>query len=138
MPVMKFNFEDINANKFEETALWENPNPGSAYQQGQTITLSDDLTNYDMICIAYKPFLSVNEDIVKEYFPMNQFLDSRVSDYPMPVLSCNHGTAASPGLYYRYLSYLGSRTVSFGACYYSTSANNALCVPITIYGVNIK
>ena len=113
MPILKFNFEDININKFVETPLWENPNPNSAYTaHGTNITLSDDLSNYDMLCIAYKPFLDNNDDIAKTYFPMDIFLDtSRTSDYAVPAILFNHGTASSFVIFVRTLLYIGAKTV---------------------------
>ena len=57
----------MNGGGFSEFKLWTNPNPPTAGTDNfntQSITLSDDITNYELIKIVYKRTANIDESFI--------------------------------------------------------------------------
>lgn len=102
------------------TLLWENPNM-TGEMGATTITLSDDLSNYDAIEIDYNAFVNVHRTSQRCY---NISQD----------ITLSNGDSNS---LYRTISKASERTLSIGIGYLGANASNQACIPRRIYGIKL-
>lgn len=121
---------------YAETVLWENPAPTSTFAS-QTITLSDDITNYDQIEFIYA-YDTTNQSGI--------YVDSiiyKVSDFislPYTTNIINKFALVNhiSGKYVcRILGYTGNTQITFNTAYWVNVAgsDNTRCIPIKIIGL---
>lgn len=123
-----------------ETVLWQNPSPSSDFA-AQTVTLSDDINNYDYLKVSYVNYNASagTNDPYNIYISVSDFKTSRYGD------STRHNTFTFGGLYVpsnnwytRQMVYNTDTSVKFGACTQvggtAVSGNNS--VPLQIVGIS--
>ncbi len=119
------------------TKLWENSSPSSSFA-AQSVTLSDDWSNYDFILISYI-FSTGTQDYATLVIPMD---NAHGKDWAMRVGAGSNnrnggrqanfvqtGTGGIPSGH-------GDR-ISFGAATYNTSTNNSYVIPAAVYGIKL-
>ena len=123
-----FNCKNTKSGGMTETKLWTNPTPAQQ-MVATTITLSDDMDNYDFIAVEYAVNYNTLTNVNRAYI--------RVSD-----LKNTGNTAAKPQgslSYYttayavRPFWYISDTSIRFGA----GLLNNNTDIPLYVYGVKI-
>lgn len=122
-----------------ETILWANPSPSSDFAT-QTVTLSDDINNYDYLKVSYKnstTYEGVN-DPYSVLISVSDFKTSATGN------STRHNAFTFGGLYAptntvwtRFLFYDTDTTAKFGGCTQigSTGSTNNNAIPLQIVGI---
>ena len=132
---MRYFADYIKGKPYQKTVLWENSSPSSTFA-GQTVTLSDDITNYDQIRLeacfssSYPSVISVSE------MPVSRFKETaKASIKPLGAVSLCNNPNASP--YHREWFYTDDTHVTFYSCYDSTGASfaNSALIPLRIIGI---
>ena len=118
--------------KYTETVLWQNPSPASDFT-GQTVTLSDSMSNYMYLAFAFKGVKSSTVEVravvsVEDLGKMN--ITSNTPDIRLS------GTASANG-YSRYVIKASDTTITFGTAYATntTASDNSRAIPIQIVGI---
>ena len=119
-----------------ETTLWTNPSPSSSFA-GQTVTLSDDMTNYDYLKFTYKA-VSTLDTLGEDIIPTAKFVSYGSSMTTAgPKFAIGKTGTSSDDRYIRFLTYSSNTTIDFktpqkaGA---AQTSNNA-CIPVQIIGI---
>ena len=124
-----------------ETVLWTNQSPSSDFA-AQTVTLSDDMNNYDYLKVSYENYNAGagTNDPYNIYISVSDFKTSRYAD------STRHNTftfggiyAPSNNCYTRQMVYNTDTTVKFGTCTQigGTSASGNNSIPLQIVGIKV-
>ena len=126
--------------EFEETVLWENPNPTQSFAT-QTVTLVDDITNYDMLRI--EGVATTTDDTHLEVYVMPSYLVTCSTSKSEVKGGC--GFAASTGAgstgsrYTRVFKSTSSapNKVEVGSEYSmgTSTSNNTYAIPTKIVGI---
>lgn len=117
-----------------EVVLWTNPSPTADFGE-QTITLSDDIDNFDFIEFAYKPDKSQSDDqIVKELISPTDLKQSVLTD-GAPVFAIS--SQASGYTHARPITYVSNTSLKFGESRTIGAAGrrNFTSFPISISGI---
>lgn len=119
-----------------ETTLWTNPSPTSSFSS-QTITLSDNYTNYKKIAFYFNVTTGTQEGCKIEYMKENvDAMDTRISGNRLAGGLC----AFSTYLYFRGFSSdsLNLNQISLFNTYRtaSTGSQNSYCIPTKVTGIN--
>lgn len=138
--VANYEFVDVNVSgggSLDETTLWINPNPTSDFAQ-QSITLSDDIDNYDYIKIEVKGNTS------STWSAPNICILCSVEDFKTTGSTAGHsriaaGIRATSGTYTRLFDYIDDTTIdASNSVLVSTGGNtNNTNVPIKISGLKL-
>lgn len=138
--VANYEFVDVNVSgggSLDETILWTNPNPTSDFAQ-QSITLSDDIDNYDYIKIEVKGNTS------STWSAPNICILCSVEDFKTTSSTAGHsriaaGIRATSGTYTRLFDYNDDTTINASnSVQVSTGGNtNNTNVPIKISGLKL-
>lgn len=119
----------------QETILWTNTNIATSSTAidfaGQTITLSDDVNNYDFIAIEFmqQNVLAQVNNVNRVYYRVSDFLlFQNVTRKPIGSLSFIHSAAA-----FRSFWHVSDTQMRFG----NDSLANSLNVPKYVYGISI-
>lgn len=127
--------ELATGHRLRETILWTNSAPTSSFS-GQTVTLSESLSNYDMVRLYWRKTTSDSSEM---------YIDVSVSDYT--------SITGNTGSFQIYIGYRHSNggcgrsvggsgsTAKYGNCYFfgsSTSMNNANVIPTKVAGLRIS
>ena len=120
------------AGKKKETALWTNPNPNNA-QSGPTITLSDDLTNYDGFAIEFKD-RNTDVDTLKAYYDAAPFSFNGSAVDKVFVGAHDQGNNRS---YVRRLNMTAANTIIISEAYRlnNSGSANSYAVVVAVYGL---
>lgn len=112
------------------TTLWTNANPSSNFS-GQTVTLSQAMTNFTLIKIAYK--YTTTADVYNVYFDTTNYTYTGAYADEFSLIS-RPGTAG----YVRRLTMASTTTISISTSYRLNASGDstAYCIPVGIYGVN--
>ena len=115
-----------------ETVLWTNSNPSSAFAS-QSISLSDDISNYEYIKIEYKRN-ATDANTVSMMMSVADFLTPQGTSN-VKILGI-HSVYAN-GNFCRMLTYSSGTSLSFGVAYQCNAAynQNSASVPIKVIGV---
>lgn len=124
----------------KETVLWTNPSPTANFNR-QSVTLSDDINNYDYIAVEYiYSKSSVDEtEKSKSIMSVTDFkkgnLGTLVSRTCMALGIIN----SSNTTYNRQVWYRDDTTIEISACYAmtSTATANGNAVPLQIIGIKL-
>ena len=117
-----------------ETVLWTNSNPSASTFAAQAATLSDDIDNYDYICVEYARTYNQLTTKSKVYYPVSDYKVYRYSNGNL----CG-GFGAYFNAYQNRPFYYDSDTQAhFGPNLQAGSAVNANNIPLYIYGCNIE
>lgn len=124
--------------KVTEKVLWSNPSP-SANFAAQTVTLSDDINNYDYICIDYivnKENPNISSRII---YPVDDFKTYLLNNGTLHIFGALNIEDANNNSYSRIVYYQNDTTIGFTSIFgvnkaYSTT-NGAN--PLQILGLNI-
>ena len=146
MSIIKQDYGELSSGgeQYEETLLWENPNPTSNFAQ-QAVTLSDDINNYDYISVEYKsskPATIASKVII----PVNDF-----KAYSGTTASASDGNkgfrwfigsryqdGSNTYGYVRYVSYTSDTSITITNGYAlgtTTTSVQTVVIPYKIYGV---
>lgn len=127
----------------QETVLWTNPSPTSAIS-GVTITLSDDMDNYDYLKVK----ISASKDTSTEPLSIISYLvpveDVKKSVYgssaqPHSIIGLVASSASST-YYCSRLTYTDNTTLGISGArnIVSGATSNNFCIPLEISGVTIN
>ena len=119
-----------------ETTLWENSSPTSS-MTAQTITLSDDITNYDYLKVEYRQTTSVDTRSTL-VFTVNDFIINGVYTEVSPKFTLGlRGSSANQA---RPICYATNTTIYLQNCYAIGATNSASvsCIPLKISGVKLN
>lgn len=130
-----------HGHKMNETILWSNSNPTTNFS-AQSITLSDDIDNYDFIGVRYYYNITYNTgDCVSEFL-------ARVSD--VKKWTYNTNTRHNAGsfaiqdngntVYERTIMYESDTQLRFGSAIQvpGSTQSNGTCLPINIIGYKLS
>lgn len=118
-----------------ETTLWTNPSPNAYFPQ-QTVTLSDDYTNYDKIAIYYRVSATDSAES-RVIYASNDITDDWFGSSREPFFGglC----VMTSSIYFRYFA-KGSdpNKFTFYVSYKagSVSSSTDYCIPTKITGIN--
>lgn len=124
--------------KKTKTTLWTNPSPASSFSN-QTITLSDDLDNYDYVELEYAFNSSTLTNKNSIIYTISDFKRLTANDG-----WCGAGIVYSNSyLYSRSLTYNSDTAVNFGGTLkYNSgtapSAANTATIPLKVYGIKYE
>jgi hypothetical protein len=123
-----------------ETVLWTNPSPTAANFGKQSVTLSDDINNYDYIAVEYNYSKSstIDTEKSKSIMSVEDFKKSGQSSVPRNSMAIGIINASNAG-HTREVMYITDTSVQFSACYImngSTQANSN-AVPLQIIGIKL-
>lgn len=121
---------------YQETSLWTNSSPTSSFA-AQTVTLSDDVDNYDFIKVVMRASTS-DATIISETIPVAQFKQS--SESAASGVRGGLSARVSSKTCVRSFYYSDDTTIGFTAGYQlnSTTANSSSCIPTEILGIKGK
>ena len=132
-------FNELNidiANIKGKKLLWSNPSPDSAFN-GQTITLSDNADNYDML-IFISSYQGKTNTKSHSDFVFGGTSNATIVTYK----DSTTNTSTDTTMAWRNVSISGVSVTINNAMYNSASAGgynrNDLCIPAFIYGVNFN
>ena len=113
-----------------ETVLWTNNSPTSQFA-AQTITLSDDYSNYDYIEVYFR--LSTSDDTEYRDIIPKATLDKSNSSNTFAIGNAYSNSTRARG------SYVSGASMYFTAAYplTSTSTNNSYVIPTKIVGISV-
>ena len=145
MSIIKQNFGQLVEKKgFTETTLWSNSS-GTSNFDAQSVTLSDNMSNYDYIGFKYRTSTSINtistmlvsyEDVYKSRISnLSSASDGTNTIY----LGVHYGTNADTNTYAREVYYTGVKTLYFrktirGIATGSAGTDISRCIPLQIIG----
>lgn len=122
----------------EITTLWTNSSPTSSFAT-QTITLSDEISDYDFIKIVWAISTSETSQYQGVYFiPADTFAN---------YLQAKNRSVGNLGMsntsdyaYTRNVFYASDTSIKFGNCYRvgTTTQANTICIPISVIGCRFK
>lgn len=120
-----------------QTTLWTNSNTGTNFA-GQTITLSQNMTDFDYIGIYYRGVRTSNPSIESEILvtPTNIAKSKNTANYPLATI----GGVLSSGTYIiRMVMYSAANKllISDAKAYGSSTTNNAVAFPLYVYGYKL-
>ena len=134
----------IDSGGLDETVLWTNPSPTSAFA-GQTITLSDNVDNYDYLEFEYKPANNLNTTY-KAIFSIATIKDSvkfsgtQTSVIPACLLGSYVNSGSNATRLGRAIT-MGStnNTLTFNGClrFGSSGEFTSYSIPIKITGIKL-
>lgn len=118
---------------YTETVLWQNPSPSSDFN-GQTVTLSDNISNYEYLAIAFTGVKS-STTVVRAVVSVEDLGKMNITSNT-PDIRIN-GTASANG-YSRYVIKASDTTITFGAAYATNTQalDNSRAIPIQIVGIS--
>jgi hypothetical protein len=121
----------VNVLTDHETVLWENSAPTSAFS-AQTITLSDDITNYDELKVIYRASTS-DTDTKYVKISVDNFLKPMSGSFKQFGFYGAYNNAS----WCRVANYDSDTSIRFGdGCgVKGTSTNNSTVIPIKIIGI---
>ena len=130
-----------NSQKFKETVLWTNPDPTSDFET-QTITLSDDMTNYDFLRIEGKAHKNDTVDTLEVYAVPTYLFTCSLSKSNLAggcALGSSSGSGSTGARHARAMNASSSTPtkMTFGAQYSlaTTTSNNAWEIPTRVVGI---
>lgn len=116
----------------EEVTLWSNPDDTASFAVGQTINLSDDITNYRYLKFRYK--ISTSKDIYGTMIrPVSEVRETFTATNHLIYCVCGKTSSdgAAQGRIYKYLS-----DTSFEYDGYSSlGVSSSLIIPVSIVGI---
>lgn len=123
-----------------ETVLWTNPSPTANFGK-QSVTLSDDINNYDYIVVEYiySRSSTIDTEKSKSIMSITDFKEGGVGtsvSRTCMALGIINGSNAS---YTRQVWYQDDTTIQISACYAMTSTTqaNGNAVPLQIIGIKL-
>lgn len=136
MSFIKEYFGDvIGGGKMEETALWTNSAPTSTFA-AQTITLSDDIDNYDYLRF-YVRLSTSNAKSNSIFISVNDFKNTGNAANSLNLAhSCYYEVSSIRN---RHFYYVSDTSIGFGTCFNSgnTGSDNTYLIPTKISGVKL-
>ena len=115
-----------------ETTLWTNSNPDTAFGANQTITLSDNISNYDYIKIYYRSS-TTSSNYTSVIIPTDAFY-SKATENPVFSIGGIYLYGGTPTPMARYVYYVSDTSINI-----VNSANQAatgnIGIPINVYGI---
>lgn len=129
-----YGIKDMPHGRWNETVLWRNSAPLSNFGT-QTIALSDDIDEYDLIKATY----IVSTSVATEYSVISEVNVFKLATADAPsfrLIGAAH-TAASTN-YYRIFRYNGSSSIIIDdAKNQSGSTGNSYVIPLAIIGIKV-
>lgn len=109
--------------RYKETSLWTNPNPSSSYSNG-TVTLSDDIDNYDYIKFTYKPW-TTSSQIMSSLYPLSDVklsVSGNSTTHSVMSMICNLTDNSN---FARRVYYASDTSITFNASYQINASNSS-------------
>ncbi len=125
----------VGGGKMEETTLWTNSAPASTFA-AQTITLSDDIDNYDYLKF-YVRLSTSNNKSNSILISVDDFKNTGNAANSLNLAhSCYYAEAAIRN---RHFFYGGDTSIGFGTCFNSgnSGSENTYLIPTKISGVKL-
>ena len=117
-----------------ETALWTNANPSATTFAAQSASLSEDIDNYDWICVEYARAYNQLTTTNKVYYKVSDYKTFRYSSNTMCGGLSFYGSAMQVRAFY----YDSDTQAHFGPNLQAGSAVNGNNIPLNIYGCKIS
>lgn len=138
MALIEMDFAGSGSEHYEETLLWTNPSPTSDFAD-QTITLANDITNYDFLKLLWiynKSTITSGSNLYSELIPVSKLISSGVYD-TQNVSRYLFGARVGQTHKGRAIVYATSTSVRITANWNlnSSGTDNASCIPYQIIGV---
>ena len=112
------------------TTLWTNPNPASSFA-AQTVTLSQSKKDFKIVRICF--YTNCGSSFATDAYLCSVDLPEGTMSNPLFGVDPNYNSAHA----YRYVQIRSDTTIYFGGAYYNNgTANDTMCVPCKIVGVN--
>lgn len=121
-----------------QTTLWTNPSPGNDFA-GQTITLSQNMTDFDYIGIYYRGRRTSNPYIESEILVTpTQLAKSKTTTVNSPLVTIG-GVLSSGTNLVRAISYsaVNKLYISPATAQGSSTTNNSVAFPLYVYGYKL-
>ena len=115
--------ELAHGHRMTETTLWTNPNPSSLYSNG-TVTLSDDIDNYDYIKFTYKPW-TTSSQIMSSLYPLSDVklsVSGNSTNHSVMSMICNLSDNSN---FARRVYYASDTSITFNASYQINASNSS-------------
>ena len=129
----------IGGGTLKETTLWTNSSPSATFAE-QTVTLSDNISNYDYIKIEWCESTSALTNKSSIMVSASEFTRNKNPYYnahdTTPAIL---GRGANNVSYLRYIAYESDTQVLFGHALRgnATGVDNTFTIPLNIYGVKM-
>ena len=126
----------MGGGTMEETVLWTNLSPTSSFA-GQTVTISDDMNNYDYIAVKYAYSTAEINNVATCMFSVKDFKNGvQTTSYTRDMMLLGIINASNQP-FGRGVYYSSDTAVNFGGCYRlnnATTANNN-AIPLYVFGI---
>lgn len=125
---------NAGGGSLQETTLWTNPSPSSNFE-AQTITLSDDIDNYDFIKIKYR--IKTSGSVYSSIILTTADLKNNIDSNDNPLLFAG-GRESSSVMWARKIVYVSDTQLSFTTAYRVNASGTdaiSLMVPIEVKGL---
>lgn len=129
-PFQEWNGKIIHEKDITPVLLWENGSPNTEFA-GQTINLSESMSNYEYIIIAYKQIGAVDSEPVLHKI---KNLKSYGANYSTTLSYCAGTTNQS--IRTRALTFPTATTITINDAYLGNSVYKNVIVPFAVYGSN--
>lgn len=120
----------LNTLETSEKLLWTNQSPNSAFQS-QSITTSDDMSNYKYIVIIYK---QEQDDAQSSKLETHMKFNYELDKYGSLTSLSNNEICVE---FYRLFKINSSTTIQFNDGWKSSIKDNTSIIPLYIYGTNV-
>lgn len=132
---MRYFADYIKGKPYEKVVLWENPAPTSNFSD-QTITLSDNMKNYDEIEVIYRTSTSLADNLSIKML-MSEFVktafETTVGVGRLPALS----QPATNQIFTRLIARVSDTSIRITNAFRvnTQSSSSAYCIPLKIIGI---
>lgn len=125
-----------SGEQYTETVLWTNPSPTADFAN-QTVTLSENINNYDYIKFTWKRAKadSLEGNLLVPSDVLNRCRDGQ-NDLAFHIGASN----TTPQTFGRIIQKVSDTSVVFGSCFRTTTNTRAndMCIPLGIIGCNFR
>ena len=123
-----------HAKRFDETVLWTNASPTSAFA-AQAVTLSDDIDNYDYLKVNYRH--STSNAIVCAALISPSDMKKSMYDLGNNRMEVTLGSEAT---YFRRMTYTSDTSINFSTAHKigATGSSTSYSIPLSVIGCKFK
>lgn len=123
-----------HGKRFDETTLWTNASPTSAFA-AQVVTLSDDIDNYDYLKVNYRH--STSNAIVCAALISPSDMKKSMYDLGNNRMEVTLGSEAT---YFRRMTYASDTSISFSTAYKigATGSSTSYSIPLSVVGCKFR
>ena len=137
MALIEMNFAS-GGGGITETTLWENSTPTSSFA-GQTVTLSDNMDNYDFLKFCFNRSTTNTTDKCEIIYSVDEFKKFTAAANHFNGATAFYPTDGTARLYARAYKYISNTQVAFENMYQmsGTVSDNGAGIPTKIIGMKM-